>query len=142
MVAWGVTMSVVDLMVCIVFVIGVVSGIGVVCLVWFVVGGWVIVVFDWVFVLVVYVVTRGDVVVVVDCDWVVVDALVCMGWFDVVVNVVGVWGEGFVEEIIEVEWDWVVDVNLKGIFFVCRVVIALLVVMGGSIVNLLFDVGI
>lgn len=41
------------------------------------------------------------------------------GKLDIVVNTAGLWVEGDSDKMTEEEWDRVVDVNLKGTFFVC-----------------------
>jgi len=59
------------------------------------------------------------------------------GGLDVLVNAAGVAGGGALHELDESEWDRVVDVNLKGIYLVCKHVVPhLLERGGGAIVNL------
>jgi NAD(P)-dependent dehydrogenase (short-subunit alcohol dehydrogenase family) len=64
------------------------------------------------------------------------------GRLDCLVNAAGVWTEGPAENVTEEEWDRVVDVNLKGTFFMCRYAIPDLERVSGSIVNLSSDAGI
>ncbi|MGH2843682.1 MAG: SDR family NAD(P)-dependent oxidoreductase, partial [Solirubrobacteraceae bacterium] len=64
------------------------------------------------------------------------------GGLTAVVNAAGVWTEGASENTTEVEWDTVLGVNLKGLFFVCAAAIPHLAQSSGSIVNLSSDAGI
>lgn len=63
------------------------------------------------------------------------------GRLDCVVNAAGVWTEGPSDEATEDEYDRVLDINLKAMFFVCRYAIPALVRTGGLIVNLSSDAG-
>ncbi len=56
-------------------------------------------------------------------------------------NCAGVWVEGPSDEMTEADWDRVVDVNLKGTFFMCRHAIPALEATGGCIVNVSSDAG-
>lgn len=64
------------------------------------------------------------------------------GKIDVVVNTAGLWVEGDTDKMTEEEWDRVVNVNLKGTFFVCSRAIPELEKTGGCIVNISSDAGI
>lgn len=64
------------------------------------------------------------------------------GKIDVVVNTAGLWVEGDTDKMTEADWDRVVDVNLKGTFFVCSRAIPELEKTGGCIVNISSDAGI
>lgn len=55
------------------------------------------------------------------------------GKIDVVVNTAGLWVEGDSDKMTEEEWDRVVNVNLKGTFFVCSRAIPELEKTGGCI---------
>lgn len=63
------------------------------------------------------------------------------GRLDAVVNAAGLWSEGPSEQVTEAEWDRVVNVNLKGLFFVCSAAIPHLAVTEGAIINLSSDAG-
>ena len=52
------------------------------------------------------------------------------------------WTEGRAEETLEDDWDRVMDVNLKGLFFLAAASIPHLVDSSGSIVNISSDAGI
>jgi NAD(P)-dependent dehydrogenase (short-subunit alcohol dehydrogenase family) len=64
------------------------------------------------------------------------------GRLDAVVNAAGVWTEGPSQETTEDEFDRVLDVNLKGLYFVTSAAIPHLTLTSGSIVNLSSDAGI
>jgi NAD(P)-dependent dehydrogenase (short-subunit alcohol dehydrogenase family) len=64
------------------------------------------------------------------------------GRLDALVNAAGVWTEGPSEHTDEVEFDRVLDVNLKGLYFLTSAAIPHLAVRGGSVVNLSSDAGI
>ena len=83
----------------------------------------------------------ADVSVVAEVERAVAAAVAWGGGLDVVVNCAGVWVEGPTETMAEADWDRVVDVNLKGTFFVCSRAIPALVERGGCIVNVSSDAG-
>lgn len=64
------------------------------------------------------------------------------GKIDVVVNTAGLWVEGDSDKMTEDDWDRVVNVNLRGTFFVCSRAIPELEKTGGCIVNISSDAGI
>jgi NAD(P)-dependent dehydrogenase (short-subunit alcohol dehydrogenase family) len=76
-----------------------------------------------------------------ECRRAIDEAVAWGGRLDIVVNCAGVWVEGPTDEMNEADWDRVVDVNLKGTFFVCRHAIPALVATGGCIVNVSSDAG-
>lgn len=63
------------------------------------------------------------------------------GRLDALVNCAGVWREGPVESCSEADFDAVVDVNLKGTFFLCAAAIPHLKRTRGAIVNISSDAG-
>jgi NAD(P)-dependent dehydrogenase (short-subunit alcohol dehydrogenase family) len=82
-----------------------------------------------------------DVRSVADCERAVAAAVDRLGRLDVLVNCAGVWVEGPTDTMTEADWDRVVDVNLKGTFFMCRHAIPALEASGGCIVNVSSDAG-
>lgn len=84
---------------------------------------------------------SGDVRVVADCRAVVEQAVAAAGRLDALVNAAGVWREGPVEDCSEADFDLVVDVNLKGTYFLCAAAIPYLRRTGGAIVNVSSDAG-
>jgi NAD(P)-dependent dehydrogenase (short-subunit alcohol dehydrogenase family) len=82
-----------------------------------------------------------DVGSVADCERAVAAAVERFGRLDILVNCAGVWVEGPTETMTEADWDRVVDVNLKGTFFMCRHAIPALEATGGCIVNVSSDAG-
>jgi NAD(P)-dependent dehydrogenase (short-subunit alcohol dehydrogenase family) len=75
------------------------------------------------------------------CRRIVSQAVTAAGRLDALVNAAGVWREGPVESTSEADFDAVVDVNLKGTFFLCSAAIPHLKRTRGSIVNISSDAG-
>lgn len=85
---------------------------------------------------------ETDVTQVADCARAVDTAIAATGRLDLLINAAGIWTEGPSEAATEAEWDRVVDVNLKGTFFLCRYAIPHLAKTGGSIINISSDAGV
>lgn len=83
----------------------------------------------------------GDIRSVADCRAIVDAAVVAAGRLDALVCAAGVWREGPVEACTEADFDLVVDVNLKGTYFLCAAAIPHLRATGGAIVNVSSDAG-
>ncbi|MDX8528328.1 SDR family oxidoreductase [Mesorhizobium sp. MSK_1335] len=64
------------------------------------------------------------------------------GAMDILVNAAGVWLEGPAREVEEDQWDLVLDVNLKGAFFLISAAVSHLSAAQGVIVNIASDAGI
>ena len=84
---------------------------------------------------------RGDIRTADACRELVGQAVAAAGRLDALVNAAGVWREGPVEECSEADFDAVVDVNLKGTFFLCSAAIPQLKATQGAIVNISSDAG-
>lgn len=63
------------------------------------------------------------------------------GGIDVLVNAAGVWLEGPSVEVGEQDWDRVLDINLKGAFFLAAAATPHLIASRGAIVNVASDAG-
>ena len=85
---------------------------------------------------------EADVTRVADCARAVETAAGATGRLDLLINAAGVWTEGPSEAASEAEWDRVVDVNLKGTFFMCRYAIPHLETTGGGSINISSDAGV
>jgi NAD(P)-dependent dehydrogenase (short-subunit alcohol dehydrogenase family) len=83
----------------------------------------------------------GDIRTAEACRALVARAVAAAGRLDALVNAAGVWREGPVEACSEADFDAVVDVNLKGTFFLCSAAIPHLKPAQGAIVNLSSDAG-
>ncbi|MEA2555913.1 MAG: hypothetical protein QOI60_1244 [Actinomycetota bacterium] len=83
----------------------------------------------------------ANVASVADCERMVAETLAVHGRLDILVVTAGVWVEGDSAEMTEEQWDFVLDVNLKGAFFACRYAIPALLESGGSIVCISSDYG-
>lgn len=82
-----------------------------------------------------------DVTKVADCEAAVTETVKAFGRLDVLINAAGVWVEGDSTMSTEKEWDWVIDINLKGTYFMCSRAIPELKKTRGCIVNLSSDAG-
>ncbi len=83
----------------------------------------------------------GDVRSAAGCRAIVESAIAAAGRLDALVNAAGVWREGPVEDCSEADFDAVIDVNLKGTFWMCAAAIPHLKATEGAIVNLSSDAG-
>ncbi|MEP7112471.1 MAG: SDR family oxidoreductase [Ilumatobacteraceae bacterium] len=84
----------------------------------------------------------ADLRIVDDCRRAVAETVQWSGQLDAVVNAAGVWTEGPSSETTEIEWDRVIDVNLKGLYFVCSAAIPHLTATRGCIINMSSDAGV
>jgi NAD(P)-dependent dehydrogenase (short-subunit alcohol dehydrogenase family) len=85
---------------------------------------------------------ETDVTRVNPCEQAIAAAVAEGGRLDLLINAAGVWTEGRSDQASEAEWDRVIDVNLKGTFFMCRYAIPHLEKTGGSIINISSDAGV
>jgi len=85
---------------------------------------------------------RADLLDVAQCRSAVAQAAAWAGRLDAVVNAAGLWTEGASAETTEAEWDRVLGVNLKGLYFVTSAAIPHLAASEGCVINLSSDAGI
>lgn len=88
-----------------------------------------------------YLAVPCDVTRVAACEQAVAQTMAHFGRLDVLVNAAGVWVEGETAAMTEDDFDRVMDVNLKGTFFMCRHAIPELEKTGGQIINIASDAG-
>jgi len=84
----------------------------------------------------------ADLLDVAQCRAAVEQAAAWAGRLDAVVNAAGLWTEGASAETTEAEWDRVLGVNLKGLYFVTSAAIPHLAASEGCVINLSSDAGI
>ncbi|MEM7121782.1 MAG: SDR family oxidoreductase [Pseudomonadota bacterium] len=77
----------------------------------------------------------GDVATAAACEQLVGDAIASLGGLDILVNNAGVFAEGPVDEVGEDAYDWLMDINVKGVFFCSKAALPTLRASNGSIVN-------
>ena len=73
------------------------------------------------------------------CDRLVAEAVKLLGGLDIVVNSAGVIYHATVEETTDQQWHDTMNVNVNGMFYVCRAAIPHLKGSGGTIVNIASD---
>ena len=84
----------------------------------------------------------GDVAVVADCERLFAEALARLGRLDILVNSAGIWIEKPITAMSEADYDLLMDVNLKGTYFMCRAAIRHMAPRrAGVIVNIASDSG-
>lgn len=82
-----------------------------------------------------------DVARVDQCEAAVSETVRRLGRIDMLLNAAGVWVEGETATMREADWDRVIDINLKGTFFMCRFAIPHLEQVEGQIINIASDAG-
>jgi NAD(P)-dependent dehydrogenase (short-subunit alcohol dehydrogenase family) len=85
---------------------------------------------------------QADVSTVNDCRLSVEKVLKRFGKLDVLINSAGIYTAGLIENITEMAYDHLMDVNLKGTFFMCKYAVPGLRKTQGSIINVSSDSGI
>jgi NAD(P)-dependent dehydrogenase (short-subunit alcohol dehydrogenase family) len=83
-----------------------------------------------------------DVTKTADCRKAVEKTIETFGRLDVLINSAGVIRKGAVEEVPEADWDFQIDVNLKGTFLMCHHAVPALKKTKGVILNIASDAGI
>lgn len=82
---------------------------------------------------------AGDIASRETCDKIVTEAVVALGGLDVVVNSAGVIYHATAEETSDEQWLQTMNVNVNGMFFVCRAAIPHLRESKGTIINIASD---
>ncbi len=77
----------------------------------------------------------GDVATAAACEQLVGDAIASLGGLDILVNNAGVFLDGPVDDVGEDSYDWLMDINVKGVFFCSKAALPTLRASNGSIVN-------
>ena len=85
---------------------------------------------------------HADLLDVAQCRSAVAQAVQWAGRLDAVVNAAGLWTEGASADTTEAEWDRVIGVNLKGLYFLTTAAIPHLAASEGCVINLSSDAGI
>ncbi len=130
------------------FITGAAGGIGAATMHRFLVGGWSVVGVDLASVAVPPDSTQDVLEVTADlrsveaCRAAVEQGAAWKGRLDAVVNAAGVWTEGPAAATTEQQWDQVIDLNLKGLYFVSVSAIPHLRATSGCIINLSSDAGV
>jgi NAD(P)-dependent dehydrogenase (short-subunit alcohol dehydrogenase family) len=85
----------------------------------------------------------GDVARVADCERTVSEVIAHYGRLDILVNSAGVWLEKSIVDTSEEDWDWCVDICLKGTYFMCKqAILHMRPRRSGVIINIASDSGI
>lgn len=79
---------------------------------------------------------------VTECERVIAATLDGHGRLDALVNCAGIWVQGPSESASEDDWQRCIDINLKGLFFLCSRAIPALKASRGAIVNVSSDAGV
>ena len=77
-----------------------------------------------------------------DCQLAVDTVLKRWGQLDVLVNSAGVYCEGAIEDVSEAQLEEVLDINVKGTYYLCQLAVPALKKMHGNIVNVASDAGV
>ena len=84
----------------------------------------------------------GDVTVKSDCSLAVAETVKSFGRLDVLINSAGRYSEGAIESVSEEELAAILDVNVKGTYFLSQAAVPALRQTGGNIVNVASDAGV
>ena len=77
----------------------------------------------------------GDLISAAACHDAVSRAIQALGGLDILVNNAGVYAEGPVDDVSEQTYDWMMDINVRGVFFCSQAALPSLRKANGSIVN-------
>lgn len=82
---------------------------------------------------------AGDITRRRECELIVTEAVGILGGLDIVVNSAGVIFHATAEETTDEQWQQTMDVNVNGMFYICRAAIPHLRISKGSIINIASD---
>lgn len=82
---------------------------------------------------------KGDISKRKTCDLIVTEAVGILGGLDIVVNSAGIIYHATAEETTDEQWLQTMDVNVNGMFYICRAVIPHLRSSKGTIINIASD---
>lgn len=86
---------------------------------------------------------QGDMSKVSQCQRVVQETVGTFGRLDIVINSAGIYMEKTIDEVTEEEFDQMMNINIKGTYFMCKYALPYLrQAGGGAIVNISSDAGI
>jgi len=86
---------------------------------------------------------QGDISKTQDCQKVIDQVAAKFGRLDIVINSAGIYMEKEISEVEEDEFDQIMDINIKGTYFICKYALPYLrQTGGGAIVNISSDAGI
>jgi len=86
---------------------------------------------------------QGDISKVSQCQGVVQQTVAKLGRLDIVINSAGIYMEKPIGEVTEEEFDQIMNINIKGTYFICKYALPhLRQAGGGAIVNVSSDAGI
>jgi NAD(P)-dependent dehydrogenase (short-subunit alcohol dehydrogenase family) len=85
---------------------------------------------------------KADVSKPDQCEKIINSAVQRYGTIDIVINNAGVFRANSIENVTEEEFDWIVDTNLKGAFFICKYAVPFLKKnRAGAVINVSSDAG-
>ncbi|MCF8090811.1 MAG: SDR family oxidoreductase, partial [Desulfotignum sp.] len=85
---------------------------------------------------------KADVSKPDQCEKIVCSTIKLYGKIDIVINNAGVFKANPIENVTEKEFDWIVDTNLKGAFFICKYAVPFLKRnRAGAVINVSSDAG-
>ena len=85
----------------------------------------------------------GDISKTLDCQKVIDQAVAKFGRLDIVINSAGIYMEKAISDVEEDEFDYMMNINIKGTYFMCKYALPYLrQTGGGAIVNISSDAGI